>query len=123
MSKILSRAMLAMLFVFAMVTLAWGDWIFLSQLERLERSEAVLIDVREVNEYEASHIPGAVNIPLGVLKYRDLTPILDKEIILMCRTHNRSKKALGILKAIYGENLNAKVLFMGMEGFQDRQGE
>ena len=35
---------------------------------------AVLIDVREVSEYEAGHIPGAVNIPL-----RTLTENLDKK--------------------------------------------
>ena len=29
-----------------------------------------LIDVREVDEVEAGHIPGIINIPLGLLEFR-----------------------------------------------------
>jgi len=32
-------------------------------LERRDRGEVVLIDVRSAEEYEAGHLPGALNIP------------------------------------------------------------
>jgi len=32
-------------------------------LERRDRGEAVLIDVRSAEDYEAGHLPGALNIP------------------------------------------------------------
>ena len=45
-----------------------------------------LIDVREVEEVEAGHIPGIINIPLGVLELR--IPELDKKekYIVVCRS-------------------------------------
>lgn len=36
------------------------------------RTADVLIDVREADEYQAGHIPGAVNIPRGLLEHRRL---------------------------------------------------
>jgi rhodanese-related sulfurtransferase len=39
--------------------------------EQLQRGEiAVVVDVREPDEYRAGHLPGAVNIPRGVLELR-----------------------------------------------------
>lgn len=63
-------------------------------LARLEKG-AVLIDVREVAEYQDGHISGSVNIPLGTLLNQIAEAVNDKEqtIIVYCRSGNRSKKA------------------------------
>ena len=33
-------------------------------------ADAVVIDVREPSEFETGHIPGAINIPRGVLEFQ-----------------------------------------------------
>ncbi|MGY0505099.1 rhodanese-like domain-containing protein [Luteimonas sp. e5] len=35
-----------------------------------DRGDAVLIDVREPAEFETGHVPGAINIPRGVLEFQ-----------------------------------------------------
>ena len=58
---------------------------------------AVLIDVREADEYAAGHIPGAVNVPvddLGCIEYGKETPLF-----LYCLSGVRSLKA-----ALFSEN-------------------
>ena len=58
-----------------------------------------LIDVREVEEVEAGHIPGIINIPLSVLETR--MPELDKseKYIIVCRSGNRSGMATQLLES------------------------
>jgi 3-mercaptopyruvate sulfurtransferase SseA len=36
--------------------------------QRLERGEIVVIDVRDVEDYTAAHIPGAIHIPLSYMQ-------------------------------------------------------
>ena len=52
----------------------------------------VLLDVRCPDEYEAGHLPKAVNIPRGKLEFMigRLYPDKDTEMILYCRTGARS---------------------------------
>jgi rhodanese-related sulfurtransferase/predicted transcriptional regulator len=54
-------------------------------LERLERGDIVLVDVRPEAEYEAGHIDGAQSIPLDELERRlaELPP--DAEVVAYCR--------------------------------------
>ena len=58
-----------------------------------------LIDVREVEEVEAGHIPGITNIPLSELELR--MPELDKneKYIVVCRSGNRSGMATQLLES------------------------
>jgi len=61
----------------------------------LQKSPALLIDVREPSEYRAGHIPQAINIPL-----RTLSQNLDKidgnqPVIVYCSTGYRS--AMGVM--------------------------
>jgi len=60
-------------------------------------SEFVLLDVRAVNEFEDSHIKGAINIPVADL--RDRYKELNKEDthILICSSGNRSSLGVSIL--------------------------
>lgn len=57
----------------------------------------VLLDVREADEFHAGHIPGAVNIPRGLLEFKlSASPELssrDLNIVLYCKTSGRAALA------------------------------
>ncbi len=52
-----------------------------------------LLDVREPDEYQIGHIPGAVLIPLGELQRRIHELPRDREIICVCHSGHRSGAA------------------------------
>lgn len=58
--------------------------------------DAVLLDVREVDEFQSGHIPGAVNIPLSRINTIEIPK--DKPLFVYCLRGTRSKQAVGALK-------------------------
>lgn len=71
--------------------------------ERLGGPDApLLLDVREPYEFDAFHVPGALNVPRGILEgaaewgYEDTVPDLaaardaDRELVVICRSGQRS---------------------------------
>jgi len=54
-------------------------------LERVERGDVLVLDVRPVAEYAAGHIPGAVSIPLDELQARLGELPASTEIVAYCR--------------------------------------
>ncbi|MFO1445189.1 rhodanese-like domain-containing protein [Bacillus sp. Bva_UNVM-123] len=60
-----------------------------------------IIDVREVEEVKAGKIPGAINIPLGLLEFRMHELDKSKEYIVVCRSGGRSGRACQFLSS-YG---------------------
>lgn len=66
---------------------------------------ALYIDVRETYEFDEGYIEGFVNYPLSTLEetYKELPK--DKEIIIICRSGNRSMQAAMMLKEKGYENL------------------
>ncbi len=63
--------------------------------------KAVIIDVREDDEWKSEHIADAIHIPLNQLPSRlaELKGYKDKTIITQCRAGHRSLKALDVLKS------------------------
>ena len=59
-------------------------------------SDALLIDVRETDEFQNGHIPGAINEPLSGIANTKLPK--DKPLYLYCLRGTRSKRAAGLLK-------------------------
>lgn len=57
-----------------------------------------LIDVRETNEVAAGKIPGAINIPLGLLEFRMSELDKSTEYIMVCRSGGRSGQATRFLE-------------------------
>ena len=57
-----------------------------------------LLDVREPDEYAAGHIPGITLIPMGEVAARLAELPRDKEIIVTCRTGNRSGQVADLLR-------------------------
>ncbi len=68
---------------------------------KLEQGEQLqLIDVRELDEWNAGHIPQAKLISLGLLPYQ--LDMLDKErpLIMVCRSGARSHRACEYLQEL-----------------------
>lgn len=57
--------------------------------------EYVILDVREQDEFDSGHIPGAILIPYTEIENRAEVMIPDKEklILVYCRSGRRSKMA------------------------------
>lgn len=69
--------------------------------KRLNSGEPLnIVDVREDEEVAAGMIPGAKHIPLGELPDRHGEIQKTDEIILVCRSGNRSARALGYLESL-----------------------
>jgi rhodanese-related sulfurtransferase len=64
------------------------------------RQQPLIVDVREPAEFRAGHIPGAVNIPLGTLEKGAAGFDKQQELMLICRSGNRSVTAYARLKAM-----------------------
>ena len=62
----------------------------------------VILDVRTKEEYDAGHIAGAILVPNETIvdKQPELLPDLDAEILVYCRSGNRSAQAAKKLIAI-----------------------
>jgi len=60
----------------------------------------VLLDVRQPEEHAEKNIPNSILIPLGELPARmaELEQLKDKEIIVYCRSGNRSGQACMFLE-------------------------
>jgi len=76
----------------------------LDAAEAAIRDADVLLDVREADEFHAGHIPGALNIPRGLLEFKlSATPELssrDLAIVLYCKTSGRAALAACALQAM-----------------------
>jgi rhodanese-related sulfurtransferase len=54
-------------------------------LERARQGLVTVLDVRPAEEYEAGHLPGAINIPLSKLEAQLGNLDAHKEVIAYCR--------------------------------------
>jgi rhodanese-related sulfurtransferase len=74
--------------------------------EAIKDKTAIFVDVRSKSEFEAGHVPGAINIPLEQLMGRmeEVDPSKGP-VILYCRSGNRSGMALRILREAGLDNL------------------
>ena len=63
---------------------------------------AIIVDVREPDEYSAGHIPGAKLLPLGNLNKLAATelPDLDATILVYCRSGARSNMGAQVLASL-----------------------
>lgn len=60
-----------------------------------EDESIILVDVRELSEYQEGHIEGAILLPVGKIDELALETLPDKEAVIYvyCRSGNRSKTA------------------------------
>jgi len=72
----------------------------LEATQLLNHQDAVLLDVREPQEYKDGFLANSIRIPLGSLseKAAQLDKHRERPIIIVCRSGNRSAQAVRILK-------------------------
>jgi rhodanese-related sulfurtransferase len=63
----------------------------------LRKSGAFILDVRQPDEWAAGHIPDATLIPLGELASRVNEVPKDRQVVVVCRSGNRSAQGRDIL--------------------------
>ena len=66
----------------------------------INREDAIVVDVREADEFAGGHLPDARNIPGSKLAERisEIEKYKDKPVIVCCATGMRSNKACAELK-------------------------
>jgi NADPH-dependent 2,4-dienoyl-CoA reductase/sulfur reductase-like enzyme/rhodanese-related sulfurtransferase/TusA-related sulfurtransferase len=93
------------------------------EVDKIDRSKSVLIDVRTKMEYELGTIEGSINIPLDEIRDRIHEIPEDKDIYLFCRVGLRAYIACRIL--MQRGYANVKNLSGGLTTYQpavDKQG-
>lgn len=73
--------------------------------------DAWLLDVREPDEWQAGHVPGAVHIPLRQLSLRSGEIPRDETIYVICRSGHRSAR---VVQALAGAGWQAVNVGGGM---------
>jgi len=75
--------------------------------ELVEGREALVVDVREQDEWDEGHIPGAIHIPRGNLESRieRAAPETTKPVLLYCSVGNRSAFAAKTLEEMGYEDV------------------
>ncbi len=96
--------------------------------ERFESNPSlILLDIREPYEFEAMHIKGSLNVPRGVVEtacewnYEEtvaqLVEARDKEVVVACRSGNRSVFVCEIMQKMGYKNIVS--LKTGLRGWSD----
>ncbi|MBC8493665.1 MAG: rhodanese-like domain-containing protein [Candidatus Thioglobus sp.] len=109
--------------------LATVEEVFPWDLEEEIEADAtlILLDIREADEFEMMHIKNSLHVPRGVLEgscvwnYDDTVPELararDQNIVVICRSGNRSVLAAQTMQLMGFENVRS--LKMGIKGWND----
>lgn len=89
-------------------------------------SNKLLIDVRELHEWQTGHIKQACHIPMGVIaeKIVDIAPDKQQAIILQCRSGHRSMQvAQGLAELGYCDvsNVEGGILAWRLAGYPIEQ--
>lgn len=80
---------------------------------------ARVLDIRQANEYDAGHVPGADHIELGALAAR-ATDLPDEPLVVMCGHSERAMGAASLLARTGHHNLT--VLDGGAQDWADKSG-
>jgi len=75
----------------------------------------ILLDVRDTEEYDAGHLPGAVHISRGMLEFkvREILPDKDANIVIYCSHDARSALATAVMQEMGYTNVKNM-----LEGFK-----
>ena len=74
----------------------------------MDTQEVILLDVREQDEYDSSHIPGAILLPVGTIDEDTAAAVIpekDAVVLIYCRSGNRSKTAAEALAGLGYTNI------------------
>ena len=96
--------------------------------EEIEKNpNLIVLDIRELDEFEMMHIKGSLHVPRGVLEgacvwnYDDTIPVLaqsrDQNIVVVCRSGNRSALAALTMQKMGFDQVRS--LKLGIKGWND----
>ncbi len=74
--------------------------ISVDELTTLVESGSLVIDVREPDEYESGHIPGAILVPLSTVSTNTSEFESEETVYVVCRSGGRSMQACEILHEV-----------------------
>lgn len=79
--------------------------------------DALIVDVREADEFAAGHVPGAINVPRGLVEFQIWKHVgfpanvqMDKPLVLQCQSGNRASLAAQSLAELGFTNTTAVVM-------------
>jgi rhodanese-related sulfurtransferase len=100
MKKLLAGSILGLLFASTAVVAGAPKTLDVLQVAQLQNTGALLLDVREADEYAEVHAPNSTLIPLGQLPQRlqELGADKSRPVVLICRSGRRSAAALALLE-------------------------
>ena len=64
--------------------------------DMMDQQDVIVLDVREQEEYDSGHIPGAVLLPVNAIAEDSAAAVIpekDSVVLVYCRSGNRSKTA------------------------------
>ena len=76
--------------------------------EMMDTQDVIILDVREQDEYDSGHIPGAVLLPVGTIDEEiaaEIIPEKNSAVLVYCRSGNRSKTASSALAELGYTNI------------------
>ena len=74
----------------------------------MDTQVVIILDVREQDEYDSGHIPGAVLLPVGTIDETtaaEVIPEKDSTVLVYCRSGTRSKTASAALAELGYTNI------------------
>ena len=90
-----------------------------SAVQLINREHAVVIDVREPEEFAAGHVGGSRNVPLGQLEDKLPSTVKNKTVplLLTCATGMRAQRALAIARKLGYEK--AQTMTGGLKAWKE----
>lgn len=77
-----------------------GELDVIEAARRAEQGEAVLLDVREDEEWQAGHAPQAQHLPMSEIQQRLAEVPQDRPLLAICRSGSRSGQVMAALARI-----------------------
>ncbi len=88
-------------------------------VQLINRQRAVVVDVREPEEFAAGHVTGAKNVPLAQLEQKLPTAVKNKSLplLLVCATGARANRAVATARKLGYEQ--AQAVAGGLKSWKD----
>lgn len=90
-------------------------------LSREDREDVLLIDVRTRPEYEISHIPDSINVPLSKFTSDIADLDIPSNVVVLCEVGAASEQAARLLEAYEGVDSETTVAHL-VGGIRDWEG-
>ncbi len=88
------------------------------QVDTLVASGAVVVDIRDKEEFDLDRIPGAVNVSRGTLEMRieSVVPDLDAVVLCYCNANHRGALSTDTLRGMGYQN--ARLVAGGLKAYR-----